>query len=41
MDRETFIVLAGGRRTPPDDAIGIEGDRALGHRLLDQLAITP
>jgi len=41
MDRATFIVLAGGRRTPPEDAIGIEGDRSLGRRLLDQLAITP
>ncbi|MGI8644974.1 MAG: maleylpyruvate isomerase family mycothiol-dependent enzyme [Nocardioides sp.] len=41
MDRETFVMLAGGRRTPPDDAVTITGDRELGRRLLDTLAVTP
>jgi hypothetical protein len=41
MDRETFVVLAGGRRTPPDDAITVRGDRDLGRQILDALAVTP
>ena len=40
-DRESFVVLAGGRRTPPDDAVRIGGDVELGRRLLDLLAVTP
>ena len=41
MDRESFIVLAGGRRYAAPAAITIEGDQELGERILDQLAITP
>ncbi len=40
LDRESFIVLAGGRRRPTGD-VRIEGDEALGRQLLDQLAVTP
>lgn len=41
MDRETFIVLAGGRRSAPDGAVVIEGDQALGARVVEQMATTP
>ncbi len=41
MDRESFIVLAGGRRAPQPEAIAIEGDQALGQQILDALATTP
>jgi uncharacterized protein (TIGR03083 family) len=41
MDRESFILLAGGRRTPDADAITIDGDELLGRRILDTLAVTP
>ena len=41
MDRETFILLAGGRRTPPPEAITVTGDQDLGRRVLDTLAVTP
>jgi len=41
MDREAFIVLAGGRRTPDEGAVRIEGDQGLGRRLLDLMAVTP
>ena len=40
-DRESFIVLAGGRRRPDAGRVEIFGDQALGQRLLDQLAVTP
>ena len=40
-DRESFILLAGGRRTPSGDAVHVEGDTALGARILEQLAVTP
>jgi hypothetical protein len=40
-DRESFTLLAGGRRTPPDDAVRIGGDVELGRRVLDLLAVTP
>ena len=40
-DRETFVLLAGGRRTPPPGAIRLSGDAGLGARLLDALAVTP
>jgi uncharacterized protein (TIGR03083 family) len=39
MDRESFIVAAGGRRTP--EAVRIEGDRALGERVVAALGVTP
>jgi uncharacterized protein (TIGR03083 family) len=41
MDRETFIVAAGGRRAADVDAVTISGDEALGARILAQLATTP
>ena len=41
MDRESFIVLAGGRRTPEDGAVRIEGDEELGGRIVDSLGVTP
>ncbi|GAA4819323.1 maleylpyruvate isomerase family mycothiol-dependent enzyme [Nocardioides caeni] len=41
MDRESFIVLAGGRRAAADGAITISGDQGLGARIVTQLATTP
>jgi uncharacterized protein (TIGR03083 family) len=41
MDRETFILLAGGRREPVPGRVRVEGDAGLAQRLLDRLAITP
>jgi hypothetical protein len=41
MDREAFILLAGGRRAPEPGAITITGDQALGQRIVDTLAVTP
>ena len=41
MDRETFIVIAGGRRDPAPGAVAIEGDEALAGNLLDMMAVTP
>ena len=40
-DRESFIVLAGGRRQPAADAVTIEGDVALGERVVAAMATTP
>lgn len=40
-DRESFIVLAGGRRTPTEDAVTIQGDQELGARILAVMATTP
>ena len=40
-DRESFIVLAGGRRTPEPGAVSVTGDADLGQRILDSLAVTP
>ncbi len=40
-DRETFIVLAGGRRTPEPGSVVVTGDTHLGQQLLDTLAVTP
>jgi uncharacterized protein (TIGR03083 family) len=40
-DRESFIVLAGGRRTPEPGSIVVTGDTMLGHKILDTLAVTP
>ena len=40
-DRESFILLAGGRRSPAPDAVRIEGDASLGRQLLDAMATTP
>ena len=41
MDRESFILLAGGRRSPEPGAIRIEGDEQLGTQVIDTLAVTP
>jgi hypothetical protein len=40
MDRETFVLLAGGRRSPAPDAVRVDGDHALGERLLAHLVVT-
>ena len=40
-DRETFIVVAGGRRDPEPGAMAVTGDATLAQRLLDALAVTP
>ena len=41
MDRESFIVQAGGRRRAEPGAIAVEGDAALAEQILDALATTP
>lgn len=41
MDRESFIVLAGGRRAAAEGAVTVSGDQELGGRILDRLATTP
>jgi uncharacterized protein (TIGR03083 family) len=40
-DRESFLVLAGGRRTPDADAVTVTGDADLGRRIVAALAVTP
>ncbi len=43
LSREALIILAGGRRELDEvaDLVQIEGDRALGQRILSRLAVTP
>jgi uncharacterized protein (TIGR03083 family) len=41
MDRETFVVLAGGRRPAPEGSVTVAGDPALAARILAGMAITP
>jgi uncharacterized protein (TIGR03083 family) len=41
MDRESFIVLAGGRRAAVPGAVRISGDQELGERIVARLATTP
>jgi hypothetical protein len=41
MSRESFIVLAGGRRTPEEVTVTVEGDAGLGARILAGMAMTP
>jgi uncharacterized protein (TIGR03083 family) len=41
MDLETYVILAGGRRAPEDVQVKVEGDEALGGRVLAALAVTP
>jgi uncharacterized protein (TIGR03083 family) len=41
MDRETFIVLAGGRRAAEPGAVTIEGDADLGAAIVAQMGTTP
>ncbi|EON22387.1 MULTISPECIES: maleylpyruvate isomerase family mycothiol-dependent enzyme [Nocardioides] len=40
-DRETFVLLAGGRRLPAPGQVEISGDQALGQQVVDHLAVTP
>ena len=40
-DRESFVVLAGGRRTPAEGAVVVEGDAELGARIVAAMATTP
>jgi uncharacterized protein (TIGR03083 family) len=41
MSRETFIVLAGGRRGPDDVTVEVSGDPDLAARVLASMAVTP
>ena len=41
MDREAFIVLAGGRRTPVTGDVLVTGDVELGERVLASMGVTP
>lgn len=41
MDTETFVVLAGGRRSADQVSVEILGDRDLGVRLVERLEMTP
>ena len=41
MDRESFIVLAGGRRAAEPGAVTIEGDADLGAAIVAQMGTTP
>jgi hypothetical protein len=41
MDRETFIVLAGGRRPATPGEAQVSGDVELGDRVLAAMAVTP
>jgi hypothetical protein len=40
-DRESFIVMAGGRRAAEPGAVEIEGDVALGESIVAKLGTTP
>lgn len=40
-DRESFLLLAGGRRRPEEERVTVEGDAALGEQILDAMAVTP
>ncbi len=40
-DRESYIVMAGGRRAPEPNAVHLRGDAALGERLVAAMATTP
>ena len=41
MDRETFVVLAGGRRTAAEVSVAVTGDADLAARVLAGMAVTP
>ena len=41
MDRETFIVLSGGRRRAEDVDVAVDGDQDLAGRVLAGMAVTP
>lgn len=40
-DRESFVLLAGGRRRPDAGRVEVIGDESLGQRVLEHLAVTP
>lgn len=40
-DRESWVLLAGGRRRPAPGRVEVFGDEALGRELLEHLAVTP
>jgi uncharacterized protein (TIGR03083 family) len=40
-DRESFVVLAGGRRRADAGRVEIFGDKALGQQIVEHLAVTP
>lgn len=41
LDTEAFTVLGAGRRSVGDVEVAVDGDEALGRRVLKQLAVTP
>jgi uncharacterized protein (TIGR03083 family) len=41
LEREAFIVLAGGRCEPDPGSVEVAGDQELGRRILDAFAVTP
>lgn len=41
MDRETFVLLAGGRRAAAPGSVRVSGDTTLGDRVLASMAVTP
>jgi hypothetical protein len=41
LEREAFIVLAGGRREPDPGSVEVAGDEELGRRILASFAVTP
>ncbi len=41
LEREAFIVLAGGRREPDPGCVEVGGDQELGRRILASFAVTP
>ena len=41
MDRETFVLLAGGRRPAAPSVVRMTGDTGLGERVVAALAVTP
>ena len=40
-DRESFILLAGGRRTAEPGRVEVSGDAELAERVLAAMAVTP
>jgi uncharacterized protein (TIGR03083 family) len=40
-DRESFVLLAAGRREPQPGAVRVEGEAGLGERVLGAMAVTP
>lgn len=40
-DRECFLLLAGGRRTPEEGRVAVTGDADLGEQVLRAMAVTP